>query len=197
MDPAPAARMAAFALLLGCAALAAPRALALPTPENATDVACADDADRALKTEPAVFVRIYGSHTGNQWAVADATTLHRVAVDPDIYSEVAHAWWVEGRVAVVDIASRSLEFRADASYCFRRSGTLARVIETSSGGNTIDDETRYLDELGNVVQRRSHFSNIYPRPGSTLSPDLRPATPALYLTVSSLPFYELIVPTAP
>ncbi len=164
---------------------------------KATDLACAHTADRALRNEPQTFARIYGTDSWNGWLVADKAILQRIRIDPNIYSEVAKAWYAGDRIVIVDIATRSLEFRADASYCYRTGGTLARVTETSSGGNTIDDETRYLDEAGKVVDRQSHFSNIYPRPNETMSPDLRPSTPSLYRTVRQLPFYELITATAP
>ncbi len=160
-------------------------------------MACARTADRALRSEPQTFARIYGSDAWHGWLVADKAILERIKIDPNIYSEVAKAWYVGDRIVIVDIATRSLEFRSDASYCYRTGGTLARVMETSSGGNTIDDETRYLDEAGNVVDHESHFSNIYPRPNETMSPDLRPSTPSLYLTIRQLPFYELVTATAP
>ncbi len=150
-----------------------------------------------MRGEPQTFARIFSGDSWNGWLVADRAILQRIRVDPNIYSEVAKAWYVDDRIGIVDIATRSLEFRADASYCYRAGGSLARVMETSSGGNTIDDETRYLDATGHVVGRESHFSNIYPRPGQTMSPDLRPSTPSLYLTVRQLPFYELITATAP
>ena len=167
------------------------------SPVRGTDAACARTADEALRSDPQTFARVFSGESWNGWLVADRTILQRIKVDPDIYSEVAKAWYVGGRIGIVDIATRSLEFRSDATYCFRSSGSLARVIETSSGGNTIDDETRYLDATGRVVGRTSRFSNIYPRPGQTMSPDLRPSTPSLYRTVRQLPFYELITATAP
>jgi hypothetical protein len=162
-----------------------------------TDVACARTADRALQSAPQTFARIFSGDSWDGWLVANATMLHRIKVDPNIYSEVAQAWYVGGRIAIVDIATRSLEFRADASYCYRSGGTLARVTETSSGGNVIDDETRYLDESGRIVARNSRFSNIYPQPNETPSRDLKPSTPSLYRTVRGLPFYELITATGP
>jgi len=165
---------------------------------KSTDADCARAADRALQGEPRTVARIFAGDVNSEaWQTPDAAMLHRIAVDPNIYSEVAKTWYAGSRVAIVAIATRSLELRADASYCFRASGTLARVTETSSGGNTIDDETRYLDESGHVVARRSHFSKIYPTPNETLSPDLRPSTPELFLTVRQLPFYSLIGPSAP
>ena len=168
-----------------------------PAPSVATDAVCARAADRALQSEPRTVTRVYDGAGSTGWHFADAATLERIAHDPDIYSEVAKVWPLDGRIAIVSIASRSLEFRADATYCFRESGTLARVMETSSGANTIDDETRYFDESGRIVERRSHFSNIYPAPGATLSPDLKPSTPSLYLTVRQLPFYALLGASGP
>jgi hypothetical protein len=176
------------------AAAPAPAELA---PSAATDAGCARAADRALQGQPRTVARIYDGAGSADWHFADAATLERIARDPDIYSEVAKVWPLDGRIAIVSIASRSLEYRADATYCFRESGTLARVMETSSGANTIDDETRYLDEDGRVVERRSHFSNIYPQPGATMSPDLKPSTPNLYLTVRQLPFYALLGASGP
>jgi hypothetical protein len=183
----------ALAAVAVCCAGAAPQA----GPAKSTDAACARTADKALRGEPQTFARIFSGDAWNGWLVADRAMLQRIKVDPNIYSEVAKAWYVDDRIGIVDIATRSLEFRADASYCYRAGGSLARVMETSSGGNTIDDETRYLDATGRVVERQSRFSNIYPRPGQTMSPDLRPSTPSLYLTVRELPFYELITATAP
>jgi hypothetical protein len=91
---------------------------------------------------------------------------------------------------LVDIASRSLELRAEATYCFRRSGTLARVMESSSGAEVRDDEARYFDERGAVVARRSKFYPYSPLATATVSPVFKPSTPTLYLTVRALPFLK-------
>jgi hypothetical protein len=158
------------------------------------DKDCARTVDRALQTTPQAFVRIYGGRDMGQWHVYGAALRRRVATDPDIYSEVAQAWREAGHVTLVNVEARSLDFRSDASYCFRPSGTLARVIESSSGAEVRDDEMRYLDERGNVRAHHSQFSSLFPNPGQTLSPDLRPATPTLYLTVRALPFYSFLSP---
>jgi hypothetical protein len=158
------------------------------------DAVCAASVDRALKEEPQVFARIYGSDERGEWRLASATILHRIDVDPNIYSEVAKAWQIDGRVVLVNIEARSLELRANSTYCYRHSGTLARVMENSAGAQVRDEESRYLDDRGHVVATHSKFFSIYPRPGRTLSPDLRPSTPSLYLTVQGLPFYSMLEP---
>jgi hypothetical protein len=156
------------------------------------DRQCAQAVDRALQGRPVAFVRLYGGKERGEWHALSPALKHRIAVDPDIYSEVAQAWQLERRVVLVDIEARSLDFRANSTYCFRSSGSLARVIESSSGTVVRDDEFRYFDEHGKLVGRHSQFSSIYPHPGQTLSPDLKPSTPSLYLTVQALPFYAFL-----
>ena len=159
---------------------------------SAIDASCAERTDRALGGTPKRFVSIYGSAADGRWAPDSPELSARVARDPNIYSEVAQAWFADGSLATVAIAARSLDIAVDSSYCYRPGGTLARVIESSSGAQIRDNETRYLDEGGNVVGSGSLLSFLFPRPGRTLSPDLRPAKPALYLTVRDLPFYALL-----
>jgi|GEM_PF-2733009 len=156
------------------------------------DVLCANSADRVLKSEPQAFARLYGRDERGEWREATAAILHRIAVDPDIYSEVAKTWEIDGRVVLVDIEARSLELRANSTYCFRESGTLARVMESTSGAEVRDDESRYFDDRGHVVAKHSKFYSIYPNGGQGLSRDLRPSTPSLYLTVRRLPFYGML-----
>lgn len=158
------------------------------------DALCANSADRVLKDEPQAFARMYGRDERGQWYEATAAILHRIAVDPGIYSEVAKAWRLEGRVVLVDIEARSLDLQSNSTYCYRQSGTLARVMESTSGAEIRDDESRYFDDRGHVVARHSQFYSIYPNGGRKLSPDLRPSTPSLYLTVRGLPFYSMLTP---
>jgi hypothetical protein len=156
------------------------------------DAMCAVRDARSRANDPDVFARIYeASATSASWRVADDATLRRIARDPNIYSEVARVWSLARAVAIVRIEVRSLDYRADARYCFRPSGTLARVDETSSGMANSDDEQRYLDESGEVVARTSRLALIAPNTTATVSPDLKPATPDLYPTVRTLPFYAL------
>jgi hypothetical protein len=161
---------------------------------KASDRACAVRSDRAL-LRPAVRVaRIVGdpTTTSAQWHRADAAILDRIAHDPDIYSEVADVWSVDGRVAIVNIESRSLDYREDASYCFRANGSLARVLSTSSGTLNIDDETRYFDDAGTIVGTSSKLGLLYPQPGATVSPDVKPAMPNIFRSATELPFYALL-----
>ncbi|MBC5810451.1 MAG: hypothetical protein GIW95_06325 [Candidatus Eremiobacteraeota bacterium] len=186
--------LALAVLVLGVAGpLAAPGARAAGAPEVASiDALCASSGDRALRGSPTSFVRIFGRADDGHWQPVSADVLGRIAREPNLYSEVAETWFADGAVAVVAIAARSLEIRVNTSYCYRSEGSLARVIESSSGGAVRDEETRYFDESGNVVSRSSQFYDIFPRPGRTLSPDLRPGTPELYLTVRALPFYAML-----
>jgi hypothetical protein len=156
------------------------------------DKQCAQSVDRALQSTPRAFVRMYGGGEKGRWYVLTPALQHRVATDPDIYSEIAQTWQVAQHLVLVNIEARSLELRADATYCFRSTGTLARVMESSSGVEVRDDEARYFDERGKLVGRRSGFSWLYPRPEETLSPDFKPSTPSLYLSVRALPFYALL-----
>jgi hypothetical protein len=157
------------------------------------DRACAADVDRALRGEPRTFARIYGARTDSDWHPLSAAVKRRIARDPDIYSEVAKAWRVDDKVVLVVISSRSLELRAEATYCFRRSGTLARVEESSSGAEVRDDEARYFDERGGLVARRSKFYPYSPQVVATVSPVFKPSTPTLYLTVRALPFLKYLL----
>jgi len=156
------------------------------------DTLCANSADRVIRDEPQAFARLYGRDERGQWHAATAAILHRIAVDPDIYSEVAKTWRIDGRVVLVNIEARSLELQSNSTYCFRQSGSLARVIESTSGAQVRDEESRYFDDRGRVVGTRSQFYSIYPNGGRRLSPDLRPSTPSLYLTVQRLPFYKML-----
>jgi hypothetical protein len=156
------------------------------------DTLCANSTDRVLKEEPLVFARMYGRDERGLWREATAAIVHRIAVDPDIYSEVARVWRLDARVVLVNIEARSLELQSNSTYCFRQSGTLARVMESTAGAQVRDDESRYFDERGHVVATRSKFYSIYPNGGRPLSPDLRPSTPSLYLTVERLPFYAML-----
>ncbi len=158
------------------------------------DRACASRSDAAL-AHPAVRVtRIVGdpTTTPSDWRRADAVSLDRIAHDPDIYSEVADVWRIDGRIAIVNIASRSLDYRENASYCFRQNGSLARIESTSSGTINIDDEARYFDDAGKVVATSSKLRLLYPTPNATVSPDLKAAKPAVYLRVETLPFFALL-----
>ena len=130
--------------------------------------------------------------TPSDWRPADAAMLDEIARDPNIYSEVAQVWSVDGRVAIVNIESRSLEYREDASYCFRENGTLARLASTSSGMTNIDDEARYFDPSGRVVATSSKLALLYPTPGATVSPDLKASKPDVFLRVETLPFFGLL-----
>ena len=154
------------------------------------DRACAGDIDLALGAEPRSFARVFGDAADGHWHPLDPGVTHRIAHDPNIYSEVAKAWQVDKKVVLVQITARSLELRAEASYCFRRSGTLARAMESSTGSEVRDDETRYFDERGQVVARHSQFYALTPGAMATISPDFKPSTPTLYLTVRDLPFFK-------
>jgi hypothetical protein len=70
-------------------------------------------------------------------------------------------------------------------------------MESSSGTEVRDDESRYLDERGTVVASRSQFYWLAPNAIATISPDFKPSTPTLYLTVHDLPFLEVAAPGAP
>ncbi len=156
------------------------------------DSLCALRADLAHAGGPALFARIYDGRESGTWRQATAGVLARIARDPDIYSEVATVRFVAGNVAIVDVATRSVDYAADAAYCFRASGSLARVNETSSGTANSDDEARYLDESGRIVARSSKLASLAPQPGATVSPDVKPALPELYRTVRALPFFALL-----
>lgn len=164
----------------------------------AIDALCAARDDRTRGSDPIVVARVYGAReTDGRWRLADAALLARVARDPDLYSDVARVSRADGSVAFARIRTRSLDYHADAEYCFRASGTLARERDTSSGTANRDDETRYLDDAGRIVAQTSKLSPLSPSPGASVSPDLRAAIPDLYKTVRALPFFDLIaLPTA-
>jgi hypothetical protein len=185
---------AAVALVCSAFAPAVARADMASSAQATGDVTCASRSDAALAHPAVRLARIVGdpTTTPSDWRRADANTLDRIAHDPDIYSEVADVWRVDGRIAIVNIESRSLDYREDASYCFRADGSLARIESTSSGTINIDDEARYFDGAGNVVATSSKLRLLYPAPNATVSPDLRAAKPAVYLHVDTLPFFSLI-----
>ena len=161
----------------------------------AIDVLCASRGERTRGTEPVVVARIYASDdTSGRWRVPNAAMLARIARDPDLYRDVARVFRANGTVAVARIRTRSLDYHADAEYCYRPSGTLARERDTSSGTVNRDDEARYLDEAGRIVATSSRLSPLAPQPGASLSPDVRPAVPELDRTVRALPFWSLIGP---
>lgn len=160
---------------------------------SAIDARCADRDARARATEPERFARIFEAAEPHAvWRVAGARTLARIAHDPDIYSEVATVWRDGTSVATVAIAVRSLDFRAQTSYCFRSSGALARIDETSSGTTNIDRERLYANDAGAIVTRDSKVAALFPQPNFTVSPDVVPATPDVYPTVRALPFFALL-----
>jgi hypothetical protein len=158
----------------------------------AIDRECADSIDRVIGGEPVAFGRIFATDDAGAWRVADATMLHRIGVDPNIYSEVAKVWSLDGHVVLVNLEERSLDIQGYSTYCFRLNGTLARVSESTSGMRVRDDETRYFDAAGSLVGTQSHFYNIYSNLGNAISDDLRPSTPSLYMSVELLPFYPLM-----
>ena len=174
-------------VLLALAPGGAPDAIDTPAAAQ-IDSACAGDVDQALHGAPRSFARVFGSFADGRWHPLVAATTQRIARDPNIYSEVAQAWQVDDSVVLVQISARSLELRAESSYCFRRSGTLARVVESSTGTEVRDDEARYFDEGGTRVARHSAFYALTPGALPTISPDFKPSTPTLYLSVHDLPF---------
>jgi hypothetical protein len=142
-----------------------------------------------------VFARVYGAGDADgAWRIANASLLARIARDPDLYSDVARVYSLAGTVAIVKIATRSLDYHADAESCYRDSGTLARERDSSSGTVNADDEARYLDERGRIVAQSSKLSRLAPQPGASVSPDVRAAVPQLYRFVRELPFWALIIP---
>lgn len=187
-----AAGVAVVSALLLSSAPAARAADAKPAAAAAIDRECADSIDRVIGGEPLAFGRIFASDDGGAWRVADAGMLHRIVVDPNIYSEVAKTWSLDGHVVLVNVEERSLDIQAYSTYCFRSSGALARVSESTSGMRVRDDETRYFNAAGSVVASASHFYNIYPNLGNAISADLHPSTPSLYMSVEMLPFYSLM-----
>ena len=158
------------------------------------DALCAARSDRALKRAAVRVARIVGDPmtTSSTWRVFDAVLGDRIAHDPDIYSEVADVWTDGGSIAIVNVESRSIDFREDASYCFRSTGTLARIATTSSGTFNIDDETRYFDATGGLVGTSSQLALLHPVPGATVSPDVKPSKPTVFRTAQSLPFFALL-----
>lgn len=132
--------------------------------------------------------------TPSDWHRADPASVDRAQHDPDVYSEVADVWRVDGRIAIVGIESRSLEYREETSYCYREDGSLARILSTSSGTTNVDDEARYYDDAGRVVATASKLGLLYPVPGATVSPDLKAAKPDVFLRVEALPFFATIAP---
>lgn len=188
-----------LSLRVGCIAFGSALLFGAGAPVRTSDTAiaaidreCADSIDRVIGGEPVAFGRIFANDDGGTWRVADGTMLHRIVADPNIYSEVAKAWSLEGHVILVNVEERSLDIQAYSTYCFRVNGALARVSESTSGMRVRDDETRYFDSSGALVASQSHFYNIYANLGNALSPDLRPSTPSLYLRVETLPFYSLM-----
>jgi hypothetical protein len=138
-------------------------------------------------------VRIFDGRPGDGvWRPADDGSLTRIAHDPDIYSEIARVRYLNGRVAVVEIESNSLDFGARSEYCYRPEGTLARASETSSGTMNADRELRYLDDAGRDVGSISHVDLVTPRAGASPSADVKPAKLVLFHTIRELPFYGLI-----
>ncbi len=162
--------------------------------ERTIDAFCERRSQRARASVSQRLVRLVGdsANTAPGWNPATPGALERVAHDPDIYSEVAEVYRVDAHVAIVAIAARSLELREDTSYCFRADGSLARVRSTSSGANNVDDEARYFDAGGNSVGSSSRLGLLYPQPGASVSPDLKPAKPDVYLRVDALPFFALL-----
>ncbi len=152
------------------------------------DRACASDIDVALRGEPQMFVRIYGAQADGNWRPYEGSAEHRIAHDPDIYSEVARVWREGDSVVLLAVSARSIDIRAEASYCFRREGSLARVMESSSGVEVVDDEQRYFDEHGGLVARSSKFYPLSSHAPATISADFKPSTPLLYMNVRDLPF---------
>lgn len=179
-----------FALVL---ASGAPAGAADAAAVAAIDRECAASVDAVIGGDPTGYGRIFSGDDNGSWRVADDAMLHRIAIDPNIYSEVAKVWTLGGRVVLVNVEQRSLDISAYSTYCFRPGGTLARVNESTSGLRVRDDESRYFDLRGKLVGSQSHFYNIYANLGNAVSPDLRPSTPSLYLTVEALPFYHLMV----
>jgi hypothetical protein len=170
------------------------------TTAHASDADAMRDIDRLCDRElvdaapaAATFVSIFDGHPGDGvWRLADDASLSRIAHDPNIYSEVARVRYLDGRVAVVEIVSSSLDFGARSEYCYRPAGTLARASETSAGTMNADRELRYLDDAGNDVGSISHVELVTPRPGASPSADVKPATLVLFRTIRALPFYYLI-----
>ncbi|GAC1300673.1 MAG: hypothetical protein NVSMB19_07600 [Vulcanimicrobiaceae bacterium] len=182
---------------MGVPAAAAHTRAAASAARTHIDAMCARRDARARASEPSRFARIFAPASPQvRWHVADARTLARIARDPDIYSELATVWRDGATVATVSIAVRSLDYRAQTTYCFRVSGALARVDETSSGTTNSDRERRYLDERGAIVGRDSILAPLFPQPNVTLSPDVSPARPDLYRTVRALPFFALLAAPA-
>ena len=166
-------------------------AAALSSAARAIDGAC--DARFAASALSETFVAIYdGRPSDGRWRAADPASLRRIATDPDIYSETAYVRTANGRVAFVEIVSNSLDFGARSISCFRAAGTLARVVETSSGTTNQDRETLYLDERGRVVGRSSYVDLIAPRTGRSPSPDVKPAKIDVFRKVRALPFARLL-----
>ncbi len=187
------ARILGMLAVIACVAMLAPRAAATSVGTSAIDALCAARDERARASDPVVVARVYGGRdTTGRWRLADAALLARVARDPDLYSDVARVYRVDGSVAIARIRTRSLDYYADAEYCYRASGTLARERDTSSGTVNRDDEARYLDEAGRVVAQSSKLSPLSPTPGASVSPDVRASIPDLYRTVRALPFFEVV-----
>ncbi len=157
------------------------------------DAYCDRRVRLARNSAPAVLARVYGAgDIDDTWRVASAKLLARIARDPDIYSDVARVYSIDGTVAIVTTKTRSLDYHADAESCYRDSGALARERDSSSGTVNADDETRYLDERGRIVAQSSRLSPLAPQPGASVSPNLRAAVPQLYRFVRELPFWSLI-----
>ncbi len=164
-----------------------------PSERRAIDRDCADRDARSSASDSPRFARIFdASRAHPTWRVADARALARIERDPDIYSELATVWRDGGHVATVAVAIRSLDFRAETTYCFRPSGALARIDETSSGTTNLDRERLYFDRRGRIVARLFTLAPLYPRAHVTLSPDVSPAMPDVYRTVRALPFFALL-----
>ena len=163
-------------LYAGCIAFGAALLGGVPSPAADTqatvatiDRECAISIDRVIGGEPVAFGRIFANDDAGAWRVTDVAMLHRIGVDPNIYSEIAKTWTLDGHVVLVNIEERSLDIQAYSTYCYRSDGTLARVSESTSGMRVRDDETRYFDAAGSLVGTQSHFYNIYSNLGNAIS----------------------------
>jgi hypothetical protein len=108
----------------------------------------------------------------------------------------AHVWTSNGKIAWVDIADTDAagDGGQDAAYCYRPNGMLARIDArvASATFDVLDTETRYFDERGVAVARKSHLKDLQPKPRAKIPPEVKPWNPPVYSTLHALPFYQSV-----
>jgi len=183
-------------IVLLCGLLAT-RASASPVTES-IDSYCHDIAIVTKNSFPLLFTQVKtDSDRAPAWTLYQEGALALIPQAQGFVSlRAAHVWTSNGKIAWVDIADTNAagDGGDDATYCYRPGGTLARIDGrvASATFDVLDTETRYFDERGVAIARKSHFKDLQPKPRAKLPPDVKPWNPPVYPTLHALPFYESV-----